>query len=106
MIVELENLAFILVESRKQFDAANRQFNKYLKSCIDYNTVNNNEEFLTRVEAAQVFVCSEADQFENQSRQQEKETEGASQYNFEPLGNPVLKKEKFKQKNKLRKKDK
>lgn len=89
MIVELENLAFILVESRKQFDAANRQFNKCLKSCIDYNTVNNNEEFLTRVEAAQVFVCSEADQFENQSRQQEKETEGASQYNFEPLGNPV-----------------
>uniref|UniRef100_A0A162A5M8 Ubiquitin-like protease family profile domain-containing protein n=1 Tax=Daucus carota subsp. sativus TaxID=79200 RepID=A0A162A5M8_DAUCS len=89
MIVELENLAFILVESRKQFDAANRQFNKCLKSCIDYNTVNNNEEFLTRVEAAQVFVCSEADQFENQSRQQEKETDGASQYNFEPLGNPV-----------------
>ncbi|KAL1815867.1 hypothetical protein ACET3Z_018441 [Daucus carota] len=89
MIVELENLAFILVESRKQFDAANRQFNKCLKSCIDYNTVNNNEEFLTRVEAAQVFVCSEADQFENQSRQQEKETDGASEYNFEPLGNPV-----------------
>ncbi|KAL1802760.1 hypothetical protein ACET3Z_031407 [Daucus carota] len=89
MIVELENLAFILVESRKQFDDANRQFNKCLKSCIDYNTVNNNEEFQTRVEAAQVFVCSESDQFENQSRQQEKETEEASQYNSEPLGNPV-----------------
>ncbi|WOH14902.1 hypothetical protein DCAR_0934430 [Daucus carota subsp. sativus] len=65
MIVELENLAFILVESRKQFDAANIQFNKCLKSCIDYNTVNNNEE------AAR------------------KDTEETSQHNFEPLGNPV-----------------
>lgn len=89
MIVELENLALVLVESRKQFNAANRQFNKCLKSCIDYNTVNNNEEFQTRVEASQVFVCSEADQFENQSGQQEKETEEGSQYNSEPLANPV-----------------
>ena len=89
MIVESENLAFILVESRKQFDAANRQFNKCLKSCIDYNTVNNNEEFQTRVEVAQVFVCSEAEQFENPSGQPEKETEETSQHNSEPLSNPV-----------------
>uniref|UniRef100_A0A166CSA2 Aminotransferase-like plant mobile domain-containing protein n=1 Tax=Daucus carota subsp. sativus TaxID=79200 RepID=A0A166CSA2_DAUCS len=117
-----------------EFDAANRQFNKCLKSCIDYNTVNKNEEFQTRVEAAQVFVCTEPEQFENPSGQPEKETEETSQHNSEPLAIPVeetigttnsqfdtsiqqtkqkpqrlmtrfLKKEKLKEKNKLRKKD-
>ncbi|KAL1823915.1 hypothetical protein ACET3Z_010693 [Daucus carota] len=80
-------MAFVLLESRKQYDTTNREFNKFLKTCIEYNNLNKDEEFQTRVDAAQILICSEFEKYETASVQPEKACEESSHHTVEPLIN-------------------